>query len=243
MPFITRPTTVRRRNDGNQASTRRAPTSATQCHAGAGHPLRDGVPDARGVERVVDYVLAGGVGALVALGGHGGGCTFGPRERAAVVEATITAAGASLCTRDSGVRGTVGGRGQRRDGLGSWRSTRVRPESWCCRTGQPSSRPERSWTWPARVCTISARSAPAVKIMNQMVVGTTTVVIAEAMVVGIKYGVDPRQAYEVLRSGFADSTLLQRHVPQFILGRQFSPGFALRLLAKDVNLACELGRQ
>lgn len=81
-----------------------------------------------------------------------------------------------------------------------------------------------------------------VKIANQMLVGITTAAVSEAMVLGTKWGVDPKVMYDVLSTGFAGSTILSRHVPNFILKRNFEAGFTVNLLSKDVTLATGLGR-
>lgn len=81
-----------------------------------------------------------------------------------------------------------------------------------------------------------------VKICNQMLVGITTAGVSEAMVLGTKWGVDPKVMYEVLSTGFAGSMILNRHVPNFILKGTFEPGFTVNLLSKDVTLATGLGR-
>lgn len=82
-----------------------------------------------------------------------------------------------------------------------------------------------------------------VKLLNQMIVGITTAAVAEAMVLAETSGMDPERVHEVLSTGLAGSAVLSRHVPQFILPRHFQPGFALRLLTKDIRLAGELGRE
>jgi 3-hydroxyisobutyrate dehydrogenase len=81
-----------------------------------------------------------------------------------------------------------------------------------------------------------------VKICNQMLVGITTAGVSEAMVLGTKWGVDPKTMYDVLSTGFAGSTILSRHVPNFVLKGSFEPGFTVNLLSKDVTLATGLGR-
>lgn len=81
------------------------------------------------------------------------------------------------------------------------------------------------------------------KLANQMIVGITTMAIAEALVLATKAGADPAVVAGVLGAGFADSVVFQRHVPGFILPRNFEAAFKLSLLEKDVRLACDLGRE
>lgn len=82
-----------------------------------------------------------------------------------------------------------------------------------------------------------------VKILNQMMVGITSAAVAEMMSLGTKWGVDPRMIYQVLSTGYAGSTILTRHVTNFILKGNFEPGFTINLLSKDVWLAMTLGRE
>lgn len=80
------------------------------------------------------------------------------------------------------------------------------------------------------------------KLANQMCVGAATVVIAEAFLMARQAGIDPQALFEALRTGFAGSRILERHLPNFILPRNFEPGFALALLAKDINLSAGVGQ-
>ncbi|MHB1417813.1 MAG: NAD(P)-dependent oxidoreductase, partial [Chloroflexota bacterium] len=82
-----------------------------------------------------------------------------------------------------------------------------------------------------------------VKIVNQMFVGILSGAVAEGMMLGTKWGVDPQTMYNVLSTGFAGSTILTRHVTSYILPGNFEPGFTVELLSKDVFLALTLGRQ
>ncbi|MCL5960786.1 MAG: NAD(P)-dependent oxidoreductase [Chloroflexi bacterium] len=86
-------------------------------------------------------------------------------------------------------------------------------------------------------------SGSIVKLVNQMLVGVTNGIVAEAMVLGTKAGVEPRLMYEVLSTGFAGSAILNRAVPNFMLRGNFEPGFAIDLLYKDLQLASQLGKE
>ncbi len=82
-----------------------------------------------------------------------------------------------------------------------------------------------------------------VKLVNQLFVGVLSATVAEGMMLGAKWGVDPQILYNVLSTGFAGSTILTRHVTNFILKGEFEPGFTINLLSKDVWLALGLGRE
>ena len=81
------------------------------------------------------------------------------------------------------------------------------------------------------------------KMINQLLVGTTTAALAEAFVLGTKAGMNPQLLYDVLSTGFADSRMLRRHVPDFYLKRNWEPGFSIDMLLKDMTLAAGLGDQ
>lgn len=82
-----------------------------------------------------------------------------------------------------------------------------------------------------------------VKIVNQLFVGVLSAAVAEGMMLGTKWGVDPEVLYNTISTGFAGSTILTRHVTNFILKGQYEPGFTINLLSKDVWLALTLGRE
>lgn len=82
-----------------------------------------------------------------------------------------------------------------------------------------------------------------VKIVNQLFVGVLSAAVAEGMMLGTKWGVDPEILYNTISTGFAGSNILTRHVTNFILKGEFEPGFTINLLSKDVWLALSLGRE
>ena len=82
-----------------------------------------------------------------------------------------------------------------------------------------------------------------VKIVNQLFVGVLSATVAEGMMLGTKWGVDPETMYGVLSTGFAGSTILTRHFTNFIAKGEYEPGFTINLLSKDVWLALSLGRE
>jgi 3-hydroxyisobutyrate dehydrogenase-like beta-hydroxyacid dehydrogenase len=81
------------------------------------------------------------------------------------------------------------------------------------------------------------------KIANQLIVGTSLAVLAEAFVMAAKYGLDVRQLYEVLMASSSGSKAMERNVGGKILNRDFSPDFSVDLLSKDLGLAMDLARQ
>lgn len=83
-----------------------------------------------------------------------------------------------------------------------------------------------------------------VKLANQLLVGINMAATAEALVLGVKAGADPRKMLEVLSTSFASSKMLERGVP-LIVERNFGGGTPVDLIRKDLgliqNLASELG--
>jgi 2-hydroxy-3-oxopropionate reductase len=79
------------------------------------------------------------------------------------------------------------------------------------------------------------------KACNQLIVGGTIALVAEALVTAAKAGVDPGRVREALLGGFAQSRILEVHGER-MLKRTFDPGFRIRLHQKDIAIGLELGR-
>ena len=77
-----------------------------------------------------------------------------------------------------------------------------------------------------------------VKACNQLVVGGTVALVAEALMLGARTGVDPRRIREALLGGLAQSRVLEMH-GQRMLDHAFSPGFRLALHRKDMRIVNE----
>jgi 3-hydroxyisobutyrate dehydrogenase-like beta-hydroxyacid dehydrogenase len=77
----------------------------------------------------------------------------------------------------------------------------------------------------------------ATKLCNNLITGTMHVLIAEALVLGTKAGINPRRLYEVLRVSSARSNTLERVVPNHFLPRDFEPRSALTTIIKDLDCA------
>jgi 2-hydroxy-3-oxopropionate reductase len=85
-----------------------------------------------------------------------------------------------------------------------------------------------------------AGAGQVTKAANQMVVGTTTAIVSEALVLAAKAGVDPAKVRQALLGGFAQSKILEAH-GQKMLDRNFKPGFRIRLHEKDMKIALATG--
>jgi 2-hydroxy-3-oxopropionate reductase len=87
-----------------------------------------------------------------------------------------------------------------------------------------------------------AGAGQVTKAANQMVVGTTIAIVAEALVLAAKAGVDPAKVRQALLGGFAQSKILEAH-GQKMLDRNFKPGFRIRLHEKDLKIALATGSE
>jgi len=72
------------------------------------------------------------------------------------------------------------------------------------------------------------------KLCNQMVIGGTLAVVAEALALARKSGVDAAKVREALLGGFAQSRVLDVHGERALKGT-FTPGFKTHLFAKDMR--------
>jgi len=72
------------------------------------------------------------------------------------------------------------------------------------------------------------------KLCNQMVIGGTLAVVAEALTLARKSGVDAAKVRDALLGGFAQSRVLEVHGERALKGT-FKPGFKTHLFAKDMR--------
>lgn len=81
------------------------------------------------------------------------------------------------------------------------------------------------------------------KLCNNMISITTHALVAEAMVLGVKSGIDARALYEALNNSSAHSQTLERVVPRHFLQRDFRPAATIETIMKDLNGAIALARE
>jgi 3-hydroxyisobutyrate dehydrogenase-like beta-hydroxyacid dehydrogenase len=82
----------------------------------------------------------------------------------------------------------------------------------------------------------------AMKLVNNMLVQVNTVAIAEALVLGVKAGLDPQMIYDVVRVSTGTSFAFETRVPK-ILKRDFSPGGTVDISFKDQELETAFAKQ
>ena len=82
------------------------------------------------------------------------------------------------------------------------------------------------------------------KLANQIIVAGNIAVLAEAMTLAKKAGVDPQTVFEAIRGGLAGSTVMNAKAPMMIESN-FNPGFKIDLHIKDlanaISTAHEIG--
>ena len=90
---------------------------------------------------------------------------------------------------------------------------------------------------PERIVHVGESGAGQVcKACNQIVLGGTMAVVAEAIALSRKAGVDPMKVRAALMGGFAQSRVLDVHGERMITGN-WKPGFKAKLFKKDLGIA------
>jgi 3-hydroxyisobutyrate dehydrogenase len=84
-------------------------------------------------------------------------------------------------------------------------------------------------------------SGHAMKALNNYVSAAGLVAVVEALQVGRKFGLDPALMADILNVSSGKNNTTELKLKQFIISQTFNAGFPLRLMAKDVRTADELG--
>jgi 3-hydroxyisobutyrate dehydrogenase-like beta-hydroxyacid dehydrogenase len=74
------------------------------------------------------------------------------------------------------------------------------------------------------------------KLANNVLSATAMAATSEAMVMGVKAGLDPRVMLDVINAGTGRNTATEHKFPRIILPRTFDLGFTNGLMMKDVKL-------
>jgi 3-hydroxyisobutyrate dehydrogenase-like beta-hydroxyacid dehydrogenase len=82
-------------------------------------------------------------------------------------------------------------------------------------------------------------SAQTMKLANNFLSATAVVATSEAVVMGVKAGLDPAVMIDVINAGSGMNTASRDKFPRAILSRSFDYGFATGLMVKDVRLCLE----
>ncbi|HYR89708.1 MAG TPA: NAD(P)-dependent oxidoreductase [Terriglobia bacterium] len=77
------------------------------------------------------------------------------------------------------------------------------------------------------------------KLLNNLLSATALAISSEAVVMGVKAGLDPQQILDVINSGTGRNSATADKFPRFVLPRTFNAGFAIGLFNKDIRLCLE----
>jgi 3-hydroxyisobutyrate dehydrogenase-like beta-hydroxyacid dehydrogenase len=77
------------------------------------------------------------------------------------------------------------------------------------------------------------------KLLNNLLSATAMAIASEAVVVGVKAGLDASQVMEVINAGTGRNSATADKIPRCVIPRKFDTGFAIELLNKDVRLCLE----
>jgi 3-hydroxyisobutyrate dehydrogenase len=78
-----------------------------------------------------------------------------------------------------------------------------------------------------------------VKLVNNVMSMGNMVVAAEAMVLGVRAGMDPERLFEILKNSGGRSHHFLKRMPNVLAG-DFTPNFSIALSRKDVGLALDM---
>ncbi len=86
-------------------------------------------------------------------------------------------------------------------------------------------------------------SGQAMKALNNLVSTGGFLIGIEALLIGQRFGLDPAVMTDVLNAATGMNNSTQKKFRQFVLSRKFNAGFTMGLLAKDLSIAMQVGRE
>lgn len=81
--------------------------------------------------------------------------------------------------------------------------------------------------------------AQVAKLANNLLAASAMVISSEAMVMGVKAGIDPQVLLDIINAGSGRNSATQDKFPRSVLPRTFDFGFATGLSYKDVRLCID----
>lgn len=81
--------------------------------------------------------------------------------------------------------------------------------------------------------------AQVAKLANNLLAASAMVISSEAMVMGVKAGIDPKVLLDIINAGSGRNSATQDKFPRSVLTRTFDFGFATGLSYKDVRLCID----
>jgi 3-hydroxyisobutyrate dehydrogenase-like beta-hydroxyacid dehydrogenase len=89
------------------------------------------------------------------------------------------------------------------------------------------------------VCGKAPGMGQTMKLLNNLLSAAAMSITSEAVVMGVKSGLDPSLIVDVLNAGTGRNTASSDKFPKFIIPRTFNAGFAMGLFNKDIRLCLE----
>lgn len=83
----------------------------------------------------------------------------------------------------------------------------------------------------------------ALKAINNLLSATHLWSVCEALLIGIRTGLDPHVMVEVINSSTGRSGSTEVKLPRHVLPRRFDSGFPIGLMHKDLTIALDLARE
>lgn len=80
----------------------------------------------------------------------------------------------------------------------------------------------------------------SLKLINNVLSATHMAIVSEAMVLGVKAGLDPEVMLTVLNKGSGRNTSTEERFPKYVLPRTFDNGFSNALMRKDLKLCMDM---
>ena len=82
-----------------------------------------------------------------------------------------------------------------------------------------------------------------VKMANNMIAGMVMTVVSEALTLGVKAGADLATLRKVISTSSGNNYVFEKWLPNTLFRNNFTEGFALELLRKDLGIALEVARE
>ncbi|MEJ2098732.1 MAG: NAD(P)-dependent oxidoreductase [Desulfobacterales bacterium] len=89
----------------------------------------------------------------------------------------------------------------------------------------------------------SLGSGHAVKALNNMCSAAGLIAATEVLLVGQKFGVNPRVMNDILNASTGRNNSTENKMAQYVFSRSFSSGFSLDLMVKDLTTVTDLARE
>jgi 3-hydroxyisobutyrate dehydrogenase-like beta-hydroxyacid dehydrogenase len=77
------------------------------------------------------------------------------------------------------------------------------------------------------------------KLLNNLLSATAMAISSEAVVMGVKAGLDAQMVIDVINAGTGRNSATADKIPRCVIPRKFNTGFAIELMNKDVRLCLE----